>query len=89
MGLAGGCPPSPLMGRMSCGQEEKTTKQSISARRTIQSPGEQTVGRNSSEFRSSPTGMFMKMFQEPETVKGGVTPSSDRPSTMLSWQLRW
>src|SRR4030095_3635780 len=70
-----------LIGRMSCGQAEKATITSISARISRWSPGLLTVGRKSmSPFAL--TGMFI------QTLKGLGTSGGVRPSSAIAeWRL--
>src|SRR4029453_1077791 len=68
------CPVRPLMGRMSWGQAENATRQSISARRRAEAPRVHTA----SAQLSAPAdvqGMFMKRLSG-EGVAGIATPSS-------------
>src|SRR4029450_7740156 len=78
---------NPLIGTISCGQAEKATTQSNSARSNRQSPGLHTGG-SKVRLPSACTGMFIKRFQG-EGVSDACSPSAARAAARLSVQLSW
>ena len=72
---------------LSCGQAEKATMQSHSARRLTWLPGVLTGGRISTRLPSI-TGMFMNRLSG-AGVSGGVRPKSAKAAARLSVQLSW